>query len=85
MLSVVTAVPEKADVPVYFSILIVDDDKSYINGGNFATVGQFSNLNNSFYPSQRLDEGVANVASVRYSSSFSFQIPISAINMCPHL
>ena len=59
--------------------IIVDDDKSYINGGNFATVGQFSNLNNSFYPSQRLDEGVANVASVRYSSSFSFQIPISAI------
>ncbi len=39
--------------------IIVDDDKSYINGGNFATVGQFSNLNNSFYPSQRLDEGVA--------------------------
>ena len=59
--------------------IIVDDDKSYINGGNFATVGQFSNLNNSVYPSQRLDEGVANVASVRYSSSFSFQIPISAI------
>ena len=59
--------------------IIVDDDKSYINGGNFATVGQFSNLNNSFYPSQRFDEGVANVASVRYSSSFSFQIPISAI------
>jgi len=59
--------------------IIVDDDKSYINGGNFATVGQFSNLNNSTYPSQRLDEGVANVASVRYSSSFSFQIPISAI------
>lgn len=59
--------------------IIVDDDKSYINGGNFATVGQFSNLNNSFYPSQRLDEGVANVASVRYSSSFSSQIPISAI------
>ena len=59
--------------------IIVDDDKSYINGGNFATVGQFSSLNNSFYPSQRLDEGVANVASVRYSSSFCFQIPISAI------
>ena len=59
--------------------IIVDDDKSFINGGNFATVGQFSNLNNSVYPSQRLDEGVANIASVRYSSSFSFQIPISAI------
>ncbi len=59
--------------------IIVDDDKSYINGGNFATVGQFSNLNNSIYPSQRLDEGVANIASVRYSSSYSFQIPISAI------
>lgn len=59
--------------------IIVDDDKSYINGGNFATMGQFSNLNNSFYPSQRLDEGVANIASVRYQSAPSFQIPISAI------
>lgn len=59
--------------------IVVDDDKSYIAGGNFAAMGQFSNLNNSFYPSQRLDEGVANVAYVRYSSSFSFQLPISAI------
>lgn len=59
--------------------IVCDDDKSYISGGNFATMAQFSNLNNSFYPSQRLDEGVVNVASVRYSSSFSFQIPISSI------
>lgn len=59
--------------------IIVDDDKSYISGGNFATMGQFSNLNNSTYTSQRLDEGVANIASVRYQSAPSFQIPISTI------
>ena len=59
--------------------VIADDDKSYLSGGNFATMGQFSNLNNSFYPSQRLEDGVANIASVRYQSSPSFQIPVSAI------
>ena len=56
-----------------------DGDKSYIAGGNFASVGQFSNRTNSFTPSQVLDSGVVNVAHVRPSSSFDFKIPISAI------
>jgi hypothetical protein len=56
-----------------------DGDKSYIAGGNFASVGQFSNRNNSFLPSRQIDNGVANTAYVRPSGSFEFKIPISAI------
>ena len=60
--------------------ITTDGDKSYIAGGNFASVGQFSNRNNSFTPSRRIDNGVVNVAHVRPSSSFDFKIPISAIS-----
>ena len=59
--------------------ITVDGDKSYIAGGNFASVGQFSNRTNSFSPSQRLDDGVVNVAHVRSSGSKDFEIPVSAI------
>jgi len=57
----------------------IDGDKSYIAGGNFASVGQFSNRTNSFTPSQVLDDGVVNVAHVRASGSKDFEIPVSAI------
>jgi hypothetical protein len=59
--------------------ITVDGDKSYIAGGNFASVGQFSNRTNSFSPSQRLDDGVVNVALVRASGSKDFEIPVSSI------
>jgi len=59
--------------------ITVDGDKSYIAGGNFASVGQFSNRTNSFIPSQVLDDGVINVSYVRASGSRDFEIPISAI------
>lgn len=59
--------------------ITVDDGKGYIAGGNFASMGQYSTRNNSYYPAQRIDEGVANIAHVRYSSSMDFQVPISAI------
>lgn len=60
--------------------IIVDDDKMYLNGGNFSTMAQYSFLNNSWYTSQRFDEGVANVAYVRYSSSYEQIHPISSIS-----
>ena len=60
-------------------LINVDGDKSYIAGGNFASVGQYSNRTNSFTPSQVLDDGVVNVAHVRASGSKDFEIPISAI------
>jgi len=60
-------------------LINVDGDKSYIAGGNFASVGQFSNRTNSFTPSQVLDNGVVNVSFVRASGSHDFEVPISAI------
>lgn len=59
--------------------IAVDDGKAYLSGGNFATMAQYSTRNNSYYPSQRIEDGVANTAHVRYSSSLDFQIPISSI------
>jgi|694.fasta_scaffold12166_7 hypothetical protein len=59
--------------------IVHDDDKMYMNGGSFSTMAQYSLRNNSWYPSQRFDDGVVNIAYVRQSQSFEMQIPITAI------
>ena len=56
-----------------------DGDKSYMAGGNFSTMAQFSNRTNSFTPSQVLDSGVVNVAHVRPVNDPDFKIPVSSI------
>jgi hypothetical protein len=59
--------------------IVHDDDKMYMNGGAFSTMAQYSLRNNSWYPSQRFDDGVVNTAYVRQSQSFEMQIPITSI------
>lgn len=59
--------------------IIADSDKMYMNGGNFSTMTQFSTRTNTWLPSQRYDDGVANVAHVRFSSSYEAMHPISTI------
>lgn len=59
--------------------IIHDSDKLYLNGGNFSTMAQYSCRTNSWYQSQRFDEGVLNVGYVRFSSSFESMHPITSI------
>lgn len=59
--------------------VIHDSDKLYMNGGNFATMAQYSCRNNTWLPSQRWDDGVLNTAYVRFSSSYEAMHPITSI------
>jgi len=59
--------------------VVHDDDKMYMNGGAFSTMAQYSLRNNTWFPSQRLEDGVVNTAYVRQSQSFEMQIPITSI------
>jgi len=59
--------------------IVVDDDRIYMNGGSHASMGQFSLRTNSWHPSQRYEDGVANVAHVRLSGSLEQMHPISTI------
>jgi hypothetical protein len=59
--------------------IIHDSDKLYMNGGNFSTMAQYSCRTNSWYQSQRFDEGVLNTAYVRFSGSYESMHPITSI------
>ena len=59
--------------------IVHDSDKLYMNGGNFSTMAQYSCRTNTWLPAQRYDEGVLNVAHVRFSSSYEAMHPITSI------